>query len=115
MYTGQNPSNKTYNGPQHRLQADSSFRSSNRKHNSQPCRDQGSYQPNPGQRKLMCYYCEGKHHIRDCEKFTKDKAKYMLKTADLTKKYKDKFRQAARKRNISVNEVSRFNLPSGTS
>ena len=34
------------------------------------------------------------------------KAKYKLKTADLAKKYKDKFRQGARKRNITVNEVS---------
>ena len=33
----------------------------------------------------------------DCKKFTKDKAKYKLKTSDLTKKYKDKFKQAARK------------------
>ena len=45
---------------------------------SQPHRDQGSYQPNQGQRKLVCYYCKGKCHNRDCEKFTKDKAKYKL-------------------------------------
>ena len=38
--------------------------------------------------------------------FTKDKAKYKLKTADLTKKYKDRFRQTARKGNITVSKVS---------
>ena len=54
----------------------------------------------------MCYYYEGEHCIRDCEKSTKDKAKYKLNTADLARKYKQKFRQAARKGNTTVNEVS---------
>ena len=45
----------------------------------------------------MCYYYEGEHYVRDCKKFTKGKAKYKLKTMDLAKKYKDKFRQAAKK------------------
>ena len=47
----------------------------------------------------------------------KDKAKYKLKTADLTEKYKDQFSQAARKGNITLNEsdmqCSRVNLLSG--
>ena len=50
--------------------------------------------------------------------FTKDKAKYKLKTTDLAKKYKDKFRQAARKGNITISEVSSVpesNLLSGMS
>ena len=64
------------------------------------------YQPNQGQRKLKCYFCEGEHSVRDCKKITKDRAKYKLKTVDLTKKYKDKFRQAAKKGNISVNEIA---------
>ena len=85
-------SNRQYNG--------------NRPHNSQSHWDQGSYQPNHGQRKLMCYYCEGEHCMRDCKIFTKDKAKYKLKTVDLAKKDKDKFRQATRKGNITVSEVS---------
>ena len=54
----------------------------------------------------MCYYCEGEHHVRDCKKFTKDKAKYKLKTTDLTTKYRDRFRQTTRKGNITVSEVS---------
>ena len=104
-YTGQKPSSKTYNGPQLRLQTNFYFRSSSRQYNIQLKRDQESYQPNQGQRKLVCYYCKGEHHIRDCEKFTKDRSKYKLKTADHAKKYKDKFRQAARKGNIMVNEA----------
>ena len=48
----------------------------------------------------------GEHCVRDCKMFTKDKGKYKLKTMDLTKKCMDKFRQAARKGNITVSEVS---------
>ena len=68
--------------------------------------DQNSHQPNQGQRKMKCYYFEGEHHIKDCEKFTRDKAKYKLKTMDLTKKCKNKFRQAAKNGNIFVNEIA---------
>ena len=55
---------------------------------------------------MMCYYCEGEHCIKDCKKFTRDKAKYKLKTADLARKYKSKFRQAAKNDSISVNEIA---------
>ena len=58
-YTGKNPTNKTYNGSNHRSQNN-------------------------------VFQAIGK---------------YKLKTMDLTKKYKDKFRQAARKWNIIVSEV----------
>ena len=109
-YTEQNPTNKFYNGPNCRSQTNSSFSNrqcnSLRQYSSHPYRYQGTYQPNYGQRKLMCYYCKGEHHIRDCKKFTKDKAKYKLRTMDLAKKYKDKFRQAARKGNMTVSEES---------
>ena len=80
-YPGQNPTTKTYNGPNHRskLTLVSAIGNITTTGNvSQPHRVQDSYQANHGQRKLMCYYCEGEHHIRDCEKFTKDKAKYKL-------------------------------------
>ena len=40
------------------------------------------------------------------QKFSNDKVKYKLKTADLIKTYKDKFRQAARNGNITVNEAT---------
>ena len=55
---------------------------------------------------MKWFYCEGEQCIKDCEKFTRDKAKYKLKTMDLTKKYKNKFRQAAKNGNISVNEIA---------
>ena len=58
------------------------------------------------QGKLECYYCKGEHLIRDCEKFSKDKTKYNLKTTDLAKKYKDKLRQADMKGNITVKEAA---------
>ena len=109
-YTGQNPTNKTYNSSNCWSQTNSSFSNrqydNNRQYNRQPFRDQVRYQPNCGQRKVTCYYCEGEHYIRDCEKFIKDKTKCKPETVDLTKKYKDKFKQAARKGNITVNEVS---------
>ena len=44
--TGQIPSSKTYDGPQHRLQTNFNFRSSSRQYNNQHHRDKGSYQPN---------------------------------------------------------------------
>ena len=43
---------------------------------------------------------------KTAKKFTMDKAKYKLKTMDLTKKYKNKFRQVAKNRNILVNEIA---------
>ena len=55
---------------------------------------------------MNCCYCEGEHCIKDCEKFTRNKVKYKLKTMDLAKKYKNKFRQAAKNGNISVNEIA---------
>ena len=55
---------------------------------------------------MKCYYCEGEHHIKDCKKFTRDKAKYKLKTVDLTKQYKSKFRQAAKNGSISANVIA---------
>ena len=55
---------------------------------------------------MECYYCEGEHHVKDCKKYTRDKAKYKLKTVDLAKKYKSKFRQPARNGSISDNEIA---------
>ena len=107
-YPEQKPTHKTYNNPSHRPQDSSGFRDrgSGKQYNSQPHRDQSSYQPNRGQSKMKCYYCEEEHPIRDCEKFTKDKAKYKLKKMDLDKKYKNKFKQPANNGNILVNEIA---------
>ena len=56
---------------------------------------------------------KGKSH-QGLQKITKDRAKYKLKTADLTKKYKDKFRQTARKRNTTVSEAMLSSAPEST-
>ena len=55
---------------------------------------------------MKCYYPEGEHCIKDCDKSAKDKAKYKPKTVDLAKICKSKFRQAAKNGSISVNEIA---------
>ena len=65
---GQNPTHKTYDGPSHRSQYSYSFRDRGSS-SSQPHRSHSSYQPNKSQRKMKCYYCEGEHHVKDCNKF----------------------------------------------
>ena len=52
--------------------------------------------PNPN-----VYYCKGEHLIKECKKFKQDKAKYKLKTADITQMYKDKTIQKAKKDNLN--------------
>ena len=54
----------------------------------------------------MCYYCEGKHCVRDCKKFTKDKAKCKLKAADLAENAKTGSGRPLGKGNITVSKVS---------
>ena len=46
QYMGLNPSNETYNGPQHRPETNSNFRSSSRQYNNLPHRNKFSYQHN---------------------------------------------------------------------
>ena len=55
---------------------------------------------------MKCYYHKQEHCIKDCNKFAKDKAEYKLKTANLAKKYKSKFRQLGKIGSISVNKIS---------
>ena len=55
---------------------------------------------------MKCYYYEGEHHIKECKKIIKEKAKYKLKTAYLARKYTSKFRQAAKNGSILVNEIA---------
>ena len=70
-------------------------KSYNSSHFRNPCnsnqfnRDQGKPQYNHAPSKPKCYYCKGKHLIKDCEMFKQDKAKYKLKAANITQKYKD--------------------------
>ena len=107
-YTKANLLVKTYNSnSQCNMQYSSNFRDGGKHHSSQFHKDQ-SKQPYSicGSRKLECYYCQGEHLVRDCERFSKDNVKYKLKTADIAKKYKDKIRQAAKKGGITVNEAA---------
>ena len=74
--------------------------------NSQYNRDQGRSQYNCIHAALKCYYCEGDHHLKNCEKFSKDKAKYKLKSVDMFQKCKDKIMQQAKKENVSINKAA---------
>ena len=58
------------------------------------------------QNNLKCYYSDDKDHIRGCDKFKQDKARYRLKTSDITQKCKDKIIQKAKKDNVSINEAT---------
>ena len=97
---------KTYNGPH--------FRPNNNSHFGTPCitnshqfsRNHGRSLFSHGQNNLKCYYCEGKHHIRDCNKFIKDKVKYKSKSTDIMQKCKDKIIQKSRNYNISINKAT---------
>ena len=105
-YTKPNSPVKAYNNSQHNNQYSSNSRNGSKQHSGHfhvdQCRHQ--YKHRPG--KLECYYCEGEHLFRGCEKFSKDNAKYNLKTTELAKKYKDNLRQAVKKGNITVTEVA---------
>ena len=95
-----------YNTPKtpHKLYNSSHFRTPC--NNNQFNRNQGKPQYSCAPSKLKCYYCKGKHIINECEKFKWDKAKYKLKTADITQTYKDKILQKAKKENTRVNEAT---------
>ena len=76
----------------------SNFRDGGKYHSNQFHKDQGKPQYNThGPRELECYYCQGEHLVRDCEKFNENKVRYRFKTADLAKNYEDKIRQAPKK------------------
>ena len=102
---------KTYIGSHFRPCNNSHFHSSHATNSHQFSRNQGRPQFSHTQTNLQCYYCEGKHCIRDCDKFTQDKAKFKLKIAEIMPKCKDKIMQKARKDNVSVNEATLLNWP----
>ena len=98
--------NKTHSGPQYNPQTRSTFRNTPKPPNNQYSRDQGRSQYNHTPANLKCYYCQGDHLLKECHKFSKDKAKYKLKSADMFKKCKDKIMQQAKKENVSINEAT---------
>ena len=108
-YNKPNSPVKVYSNSLWNTHYNSNFRSGNKQHSSQLCKEQGKQQYNHRQSKLECYFCKGDHLDSNCKKFSKDKTKYNMKTAHLAKKYKDKLRQAVRKDNITVNKATLSN------
>ena len=60
---------------------------------------------------MKCYYCDGVHCIDECERVKKDKVKYNLDGADITKKYKGRLFKNAKKSNILINEATLSSRP----
>ena len=86
-------SNKTHSNPQYNSQTRSTFRNTHKPLNCQYNGNQGRPQRDLKSINLKCYYCQGGHLLRKCTKFSRDKAKYKLKSADMFKKCKDKIMQ----------------------
>ena len=96
----------TYSSTQHNPRSSSSFRNA---HNSSSCqynRDPGKLQYNLTPANLRCYHCKGDHYLKNCDRFSGDKAKYKLKSVDMFKKCKDKIMWHAKKENMSINEAA---------
>ena len=96
---------KTHSSPHYNPQTRSTFRNKHKPHNSQHNRDQGRLQYHCMPTNLKCYYCQVDRLLKECNKFTKDKTKYKLKSADMFRKCKDQVIQQAKKENVSINEA----------
>ena len=88
---------KAYNGPHFRPYNNLHFGTPHDTNSHQLNRNHGRSQYSCGWSNLNCYYCKGQQSIRDCDKFTQDKAKYKLKTSDIMQKCKDKIIQKPRR------------------
>ena len=81
--------NQTYSNTQHNPSSSSSFRnahqSSSSQFNNQSNKDQGR-KYNCTSAKMKCYYCKGDHHLKNCDRFSRDQTKYKLKSVDMFKK-----------------------------
>ena len=98
--------NWTYSSTQHNPQSSSTFNNVHKSSGIQYNRDQRRLQYNCLTINLKCYYCEGDHCLENCNKFSRDKAKCKLKSADMFRKCKDKITQHAKKENMSTNEAA---------
>ena len=97
--------NKTHFSPKYNSQTRSTFRNTQKPLNSQYSRDPGRWQYNHTLINLRCYYCQGDYVLKECNKFSKENAKYKFKSADMLKKFKDKIMQQAKNENVSINKV----------
>ena len=92
--TWQYKSDHPNNGQPHPAQFNNTFRENNRQ-------SRGLFRKSPGQqaykhgpRKIVCYYCEGKHLIKDCVKVAKERSWDKQKDTEVARWYKNKIRDA---------------------
>ena len=86
----QHKSDHPNNGYPHTLWFNNTFRENNR-------HPRGLFRKRPGQqaykhgpKKVVCYYCEGEHLIKDCVKLAKETFWDKQKDTDMARCYKDK-------------------------
>ena len=65
----------SYNGHSHQVWFINNFRDNNRQQRGPLKKCQGQPHYKNGPKKLTCYYCEGKHKIKDCIKLAKESLK----------------------------------------
>ena len=61
--------------------------------------------------KMQCHYCEGEHSINVCKTFKKDKDKYSLIRAEITKKFWERLLKNTRKSNMTSNKAALSSRP----
>ena len=103
-------------------------------HNGQPCpaqfnntfrgnnkQQRGLFRKSPGQqayklgpKKMVYYYCEGQHLIKDCVKLAKEKSWDKQKDTEMARWYKIKLWDTMWRGNITINEASFARAPEMT-
>ena len=69
-----------------------SFRENNKQPRGPFRKSQGQPANKHGPRKILCYYCEGEHLIKDCVKLAKEKSRDKQKDIEVARQYKNKLR-----------------------
>ena len=96
----------TYSNTQNNPRNSSTFRNVHKSPSSQYSRDHKRQQYNYTPTNLKCYYCKGDNCLKNCDKFSRDKSKYKLKSADMFKKCKDKIMQHANNEKNTMNKAA---------
>ena len=73
---------------------------------------QPAYKCSP--KKLLCYYCEGEHLIKDSFKLAKERSQDKQKDTEVDQQYKNKLRDAVQRESITVNEALFAGAPETT-
>ena len=86
------------------------FHNTFRENNKQP---RGLFRKSPGQqaykhtpKKIVCYYCEGEHLIKECVKLAKEYSWEKQKDTEVARLYKNKLQDTVQRGNITINEAS---------